>query len=123
MKYWAILLILGSLSLGGCFVGPDVEGRAHASKADVVGSYKLRLDDGVERLELKADGTYVRDTLVHSKHVLSNGVWTIDSWNFGNTDVQIKTTDREINLQVYKRHGQIELARNAIADWYYERVQ
>ena len=56
-------LLGAALTLVGCSGGSEEEGRIRVTPAQVVGGYQLKLDKGTERLELKADGTYVQDTV------------------------------------------------------------
>jgi len=41
-------------------------GRIRVTIAQISGVYELKLDKGIERLELKGDETYVQDTVSHT---------------------------------------------------------
>jgi len=123
-KTFAAVVALAALSgLGGCSGGSEEVGRIRVTKTQAVGSYELKLDGGIERLELKPDGSYSQDTIVNSKPVHSSGEWSIENRFFGPSDLILKSSDGELLLQVHDRSGKVALARNEVADWYYEPVR
>jgi len=58
------VIVLGAV-LGGCSGGSEETGRIHVSAAQVAGVYKL----GPERVELRADGTYVQKIDAHVRMI------------------------------------------------------
>ena len=75
-------LLGAALTLVGCSGGSEEEGRIRVTPAQVVGGYQLKLDKGTERLELKADGTYVQDTVSQTRPVHRTGQWHIQNHFF-----------------------------------------
>ena len=108
--------------------------------AQVAGVYQLDLGKGSERLELKVGGTYVQDTLSQSKSIHHTGQWHLNNHFLDGSEVvlvnavitPVFSTDEqekrprgvgELAMYVHNRSGRIALARNEVADWYYERTQ
>jgi hypothetical protein len=60
-------------SAGG---GSEEQGRVRVTPEQVVGLYELKLDKGSERLELKADGTYIQDGIIYSRPLHHRGQCT-----------------------------------------------
>jgi hypothetical protein len=132
-------VLLGvTLTLAGCSGGSEEEGRIRTTPAQVVGVYELKLDKGSERLELKADGTYGQDTVSQSRPVHQAGQWHIQNHFFDGSEVILlnaaiipEATPLGENLlrfgglamHTHKRSGKVALARNEVADWYYERTR
>jgi hypothetical protein len=99
----------------------------------------LDLGKGTERLELSADGTYVQDTIFHSQPVRHTGRWRIENHLFEGSQVVLDDAaivpaglpgDDSPTLQsghlpmwVHDRSGKVQLARNEVAEWYYERIR
>jgi len=127
------------LTLTGCSAGSEEEGRIRVTPARVIGVYELKLDKGSERLELKADGTYVQDTVSRTRPVHCIGQWHIQNHFFDGSEVILldaaiipEATPGGENLQLrfggfamkaHERSGKVALARNEVADWYYERTR
>jgi len=132
------VLLGASLTLAGCSGGSEEEGRIRATPAQVVGVYELKLDKGTERLEIKADGTYAQDTVSQTRPVHHTGQWQIQNHFFDGSEVILldaAITDLatplgenprlgfgELPMYAHDRSGKVALARNEVADWYYERT-
>jgi len=124
-----LILASGALALGGC----DGEGRIRAKPAALVGKYHLTLISGSEHLELREGGTYVQRVSYASRVLEHSGTWSINNHFMGGTDVvlsnalvsdddeKIPEQIGEMNLNVHDHGGKIALARNEVADWYFER--
>ena len=76
-----------ALTLAGCTGGSEEEGRIRVTPAQVIGLYELKLDKGSERLELKADGTYIQDTASQTRPVHRTSQWLIQSHFFDGSEV------------------------------------
>ncbi len=127
-----------ALFLAGCSGGSEEEGRIRVTPAQVIGVYELKLDKGTERLELKADGTYAQDTVSQTRPVHRTGQWRIENHFFDGGEVvligvaieslatpldenpQLRFGD--LSMYAHERSGKVALARNEVADWYYERT-
>lgn len=109
-------------------------GRARATRDQLIGEYETQVDQGIEGLELKNDGTYVQEFRLARKSFRHTGKWEIEHHLFDGTDVvlldaviskdDIDTLGKRIgtqNLNVYRHSGRIALALNEAADWYFER--
>ena len=119
------------LALTGCDENP---GRVHAEREQLFGVYETKFDRGTERLELKRDGIYVQEFTAAEASFRHTGKWAYDDPFVGGTDVVLvdavvsedqgtaphKIGDRILN--VHRRSGKLALAKNEVADWYYERV-
>ena len=132
------VLLGAALTLVGCSGGSEEEGRIRVTPAQIVGAYELKLDQGAERLELKADGTYTQDTVSQTHSVHHTGQWHIRKHFFDGSEVILldaaiisSATPSNQNPQVgfgelpmyaHERSGRVALARNEVADWYYERT-
>jgi hypothetical protein len=131
-------LLGAALTLVGCSGGSEEEGRIRVTPAQVVGGYELKLDKGTERLELKADGTYVQDTVSQTGPVHHTGQWLIQNHFFDGSQVILLDAAvmppatplhekpqlgfGELPMYAHERSGRVALARNEVADWYYERT-
>lgn len=118
-----------------CSAGSEEQGRMRATQAQLVGIYKL----GSERLQLKSDWTYVQDINSEIKPLRHAGQWRITNHLFDGSEVILvnaaltqSATPADKNLQlafgdlpmyVHTRSGKVALARNEVADSYYERLQ
>jgi hypothetical protein len=127
-----------ALFLAGCSGGSEEEGRIRVTPAQAIGVYELKLDKGTERLELKADGTYAQDTVSQTRPDHRTGQWRIENHFFDGGEVVLigaaiesLTTPLDKNPQprfgdlsmyAHERSGKVALARNEVADWYYERT-
>ena len=125
----------------GCSGGSEEEGRIRVVPTQVVGVYEWKLDDAVERLELKGDGIYVQDTVWQSHPVHHTGKWRIQNHFFDSSEViltdaaivpfplSITKSEKgqlgfgQLPMYAHQRSGRVALARNEVADWYYERMQ
>jgi len=125
--------------LVGCSGGSEEQGRVRAKPVQIVGIYKLKLDQGSERLELRADGTYVQDTMLKAQPFHHTGQWHLESHLLGGSEIILLNAaitspatplDQEprlgfgyLPMYVHNRSGKVAFARNEVADWYYERVE
>jgi hypothetical protein len=130
-----VTVITLGFALAACSGGSEDEARLHVSPSDVVGLYH----SGTERLELQPNGTYVQDFPSASPPIHRSGHWRIRSHFLDgsevlliNAAVSVPATPADpaphlvfgdLSMYVHKRSGQVALARNEVADWYYERSQ
>jgi hypothetical protein len=126
--------VLGSV-LVACSGGSEEVGRIRVTPAQVAGVYQL----GSERLELKTDGTYVQDDISESQSLHHTGQWRIVNHFLDGSEVLLinaaitapaTTEDKDphlafgdLQMYVHKRSGKVALARNEVAEWYYDRLQ
>jgi hypothetical protein len=132
-------VLLGvALTLAGCSGGSEEEGRIRVTPAQVIGVYELKLDKGTERLEIKADGTYAQDTVSQTRSVHHTGQWHIQNHFFDGSEVILldaaitelatpldenpRLGFGELPMYAHDRSGKVALARNEVADWYFERT-
>jgi hypothetical protein len=132
-------MILQVVSLGaacisvGCHTRDADEGSIRVKPAQVIGVYEANFDNSVERLELKADGTYVQDFASKSRPFHNTGQWHIENDFLDGSEVVLANAAvseedearppafAELGLYTHDRSGKVALARNEVADWYYER--
>jgi hypothetical protein len=140
MRCQSALLTLTVITLGftlaACSGGSEEEGRIHVIPSEVVGVYH----SGNERLELQPNGTYVQDVASASPPIHRLGHWQIANHFLDGSEVllinavvsepPIPPIDPsphlvfgDLPMYVHRRSGQVALARNEVADWYYERSQ
>lgn len=135
----AFLLVV-TCTFVGCSGGSEEVGRIRVAPAQIVGVYELRLDGASERLELKVDETYIQDTVWQSHPVHRTGRWHIQNHLFDGSEViladcaivpiplSVNSTKEtrmgfgELPMYAHQRSGKVALARNEVADWYYERT-
>lgn len=126
--------VLGSL-LVACSGGSEEVGRIRVTPAQVAGFYQL----GSERLELKADGSYVQDAIFESQSFHHTGQWHIENHFLDSSEVLLinaaitpaRTPDDrnphlafgDLQMYVHNRSGKVALARNEVAEWYYDRLE
>ena len=120
----------------GCSGGSQEETRVNARKNQLIGRYRLKLDDGVEQLQLKDHDFYIQDDALNGKKFHHEGRWQLTSHVLNGSEVRLvdamiidRPADQQLHalrgdilLQVHMRDGKLELARNEVADWYYERL-
>jgi hypothetical protein len=133
-------VLLGvALTLVGCSGGSEEEGRIRVTPAQVIGVYELKLGKGTERLEVKADGTYAQDTVSQTGPVHHTGQWHIENDFLDGSELILldaavmepPTPEDEkpqlyfagLTMHAHERSGRVALARNEVADWYYEPAQ
>ena len=134
------VLLVVTCALVGCSGGSEEMGRIQVAPAQIVGGYELKLDGESERLELKLDGTYVQDTVWQSHPVHHTGQWRIQNHFFDGSEViladcaivpiplsvessgEFRLGFGELPMYAHQRSGKVALARNEVADWYYERT-
>jgi hypothetical protein len=129
----AITMYVSVLVFCGCSGGSEEQGRIRVKPVQVIGMYKLKLDAGLDKLELKADGTYTQDISSKSKSFHRGGNWHIENKFLDGTEVVLtnaavvaedsKPRFADLPLHVHDRSGKVALARNEVADWYYEPVR
>ena len=125
--------------LGACSGGSEEEGRVRVKPAQLVGRYDGGLQKGSDILQLKADATYIQDTVRDSVPQHRTGQWHIVNHIFDGSEVVL--TDAAITLvpipdnkapqlvfgdlrmYVHLRAGKLALARNEVLDWYYEPLK
>jgi hypothetical protein len=116
----------------GCGEEP---GRARVKRDEVVGVYEAKFQHGLEKLELKSDRTYIQEFISENGPVYHSGRWTLTNNFFDGSDVVLygalvsedeapglapKMGDRTLN--VHRRSGNLTLALNEAADWYFVRA-
>jgi hypothetical protein len=121
-------------NLTACSSEPDVPGRLRVTAKQVIGSYKF----GSDRLELKSDGTYTQDIAFDTQQLHRTGYWEIMNHFVDGTEVLLIDAAitaptlpngnnhglifGDLPMYVHLHSGKIALARNEIAQWYYERL-
>ena len=116
-----------------CSGGSEEVGRIRVTPAQVAGIYKL----GSERLELKPDGTYLQETISEPLH--HTGQWRIVNHFLDGIEVVLvnaaitpPATPEDKNphlafadlpMYAHNHSGKVALARNEVAEWYYDRLQ
>jgi hypothetical protein len=130
------LVLLGALcTLIKCSGGSEEAGQMHVTATDVVGVYR----SGSEHLELQTNGTYVQDDISDSPPLHYSGRWRMLSHFLDGCEVvllnaavvpptnlddpQPYLTYADLPMYGHGSFGKVALARNEIADWYYERSQ
>ena len=128
------VLLAVTCTLVACSGGSEEEGRIRVTPAQVTGIYKL----GSERLELKSDGTYIQDTVSESRPLRHTGQWRVVNNFFSGGEVllidaaiasdvgpegkALPLSYGDLRLLAHNRSGEVALARNEVAEWYYERM-
>ena len=126
--------VLGSV-LVACSGGSEEVGRIRITHAQVAGVYQL----GSERLTLKTDGAYVQDAILESQPLHHTGQWHIVSHCLDGSEVLLinaaitptRTPEDQnphlafgdLKMYVHNRSGKVALARNEVAEWYYDRLE
>ena len=144
-------VLLGAMcTVAACSGGSEEVDRVRVTPAEVAGVYKLQSERlelqpngtyklGSERLELQPNGTYVQDMLSNSQPLHHTGRWRILNHFWDGSEVLLinaavisleTPADKRLHLgygdlpmYAHKRSGKIALARNEVADLYYERSQ
>jgi len=121
------------LPLAGCHTRDADEGSIRVKRGDVIGVYETKFDNGSERLELRKDGTFVQDFSSKSRPFHHTGQWRFDDVFLDGSEVVLLNAASsegdetrplafgEVTLYTHDRSGKLALARNEVADWYYER--
>lgn len=137
---WAIFCSI--IVLIACSEEP---GRILVTHDQLVGAYESNFfsDSGIERLELRANGTYTQDFHSTRRSFQNSGKWKAENEFLGGTNVVLLEADISENpltssgntetmqkikkgdciLNAHKRNGKLALARNESFDWYYEKVR
>jgi len=128
------VLLLVTCILVGCHTRDADEGSIRVKDAQVFGVYEANFANGSERLELKRDGTYVQDFTSKSRPFHHTGQWHIENDFLDGSEVilanaAVSEEDEArplafggLGLYTHDRSGKVALARNEVADWYYERT-
>jgi hypothetical protein len=129
-------VLLGAIcTLFACSGGSEEMGRTHVTPEEVVGVY----GSGSDRLEIQPNGTYVQDIVSDFQPLHHIGRWRILNHLGDGSQILLvnaaviepATPDDkhphlgfgDLPMYAHKRSGKVALARNEVADWYYERVQ
>jgi len=129
------LLLTLIFALVACSSGSEEQGRIRVTAAQVAGIYEL----GSERLELRTDGTYIQDAVSEPRIVHHTGHWRIVNHFLDGSEVHLinaaitgPATPEDKNprllfgdlpMYAHKHSGKVALARNEVAEWYYERLR
>jgi len=127
--------VLGAVCLlAGCHTRDADEGSVRVTRDQVIGIYETKFDNGWERLELKDDRTYVQDFTSKSQPFHHAGRWRLENLFLDGSEVVLvnaalsdddatrQPSFGDLNLYTHDRSGKVALARNEVADWYYERI-
>ena len=107
--------------------------RVRASDDQLVGTYSTSTNTGKEELILRSDGSYVQAFSSSRKQFSNRGRWKSSFRFLDGSEIELRganlsedeESDRygDLMLQVYREKGQLRLARNEAADWFYDRAQ
>ena len=108
------------------------KGHVRVSDDELPGSYVARFQTGEEELILRRDKTYEQIFTSPAKQFTNQGKWKTTYVFLEGTDVQLvdancseETTETAVRcsrtLNVHKQDGELSLALNEAADWYYVR--
>jgi len=127
--------VLGAVCLlAGCHTRDADQGSVRVTRDQVIADYETKFDNGSERLELKDDGTYVQDFTSKSQPFRHTGRWRLENLFLDGSEVVLVNAGLsdndatrapsfgDLNLYTHDRSGKVALARNEVADWYYERI-
>jgi hypothetical protein len=129
MKYllWNGIAIFLFLTTLGC------NDRVRVSDGQLAGTYLTSTNTGKEELTLRPDGTYVQAFSSPRRQFTNRGTWKSSYLFLDGTELELRRvnlsedgeSDRygDLILQVHRENGQLKLARNESADWYYDRVK
>ena len=137
--YFVFCLFLLVGSLFACHTRDADEGSVRVKVAEIAGTYVIRLNNGTEHLVLDSNGTY-RQEFRSSQPIEHTGRWGLENEVLDGSAVVLKDaihedliphanqpapppSTGELRLYVHRRSGKLVLARNEVADWYYERAQ
>jgi hypothetical protein len=136
------LLVAALLSLFGC----GEPGRVRVSDPELSGTYVTDIqlvastptgpvvrNIGKEQLTLYSDRTYLQSFSSPTRQFTNRGTWKSSYRFLDGSEIELRRanlsedgeSDRygDLMLQVHREKGQLKLARNEAADWYYDRVQ
>ena len=127
------VLLGATCILVGCHTRDGDEGSIRVKPAQVIGRYEAEFHNGSEQLELKPDGTYIQDFTSNSRPFHHTGRWHVENLFLDGSEVMlvdaaVSEEDEprplafgDLPLYTHERSGKVALARNEVADWYYER--
>lgn len=142
--YASPIVVVLSIILFGCHTRDADEGSVRATRQELAGIYGDVLDDGHERLELLSDGTFVQEFTSASRAFRQNGRWQLETSFLNGSAIVLSNAavpgmsranapmepsydhplqSGQVTLYVHRRGGKLALARNEVADWYYERAK
>jgi hypothetical protein len=126
-KIFASCLLLVMLGCGD---------QVRVAEGELVGAYTTNTNQGKEQLTLNSDKTYVQSYSSATRHFTNSGTWESSSGFLSGTKIELRGANLSeddpsdssqkhglLFLQVYRDKGQLKLARNATANWYYDRVR
>jgi len=129
------VLVAMTCILAGCHARDADEGSVRVKPEQVIGIYEAHFPNGSEHLELRKGGTYVQDFTSKSRPFHHEGRWHIENELLDGSkvvlaDAAVTEQDEvrplafgELNLYTHDHSGKLALARNEVADWYYERTR
>jgi len=145
MKIYLAVSALILFALASC----GEPGRARVSDQELVGKYTMEFGvtfvttgQGVaavrakEQLTLNQDKTYTQTFSSATRDFTNHGRWKTSNELLGGTEIELAgfilseddPSDSQVkpgflNLQVHRENGTLRLARNEVADSYYNRVE
>jgi hypothetical protein len=130
------MILAMTFTLVACHMRDGDEGSIRVKPTQVIGIYEAKFDKGgSERLELKTDGTYLQDFTSKSRSFHHTGQWHLENDFLDGSEVVLANAfvseeDEthppgfgELSLLTHDHSGKVALARNEVADWYYEPVR
>jgi hypothetical protein len=145
MKAYLAASALILFALAGC----GEPGRARVSNRELVGEYVMEFgpnfvttgqqvaaDRAKEQLTLNEDKTYTQTFSSATRNFTNHGTWKTSNEFLGGTEIELSgaiLTENDpfdsqlrhgfLNLQVHREKGKLRLARNEVADSYFDRIQ
>ena len=128
-RTWMVGLFI--IFLAGC----GEAGASRASVKELAGSYETEFTHGKERITLNPDMTFSQVFVSSGGEIRARGTWQRSTEFLGPTEVLLignyasedsppgsEAVYGQRILIVHREHGQIKLALNEAADWYYDRI-
>jgi hypothetical protein len=135
-KSSAAMILAMTCTLVACHMRDGDEGSIRVKPTQVIGMYEAKFDKGgFERLELERDGTYLQDFTSKSRSFHHTGQWHLENDFLDGSEVILANAFvseedeahppgfAELSLFTHDHSGKVALARNEVADWYYEPVR
>jgi hypothetical protein len=129
------MILAVTCMLVACHTRDGDEGSIRVKPTQVIGVYEAKFDKGgFERLELRWDGTYLQDFTSESRSFHHTGEWQLENDFLDGSEVVLANAfvpeeDEtrpsgfgELRLFTHDHSGKVALARNEVADWYYEPI-